>query len=186
MRGGRAPAVPALLLAAALVAVPAGCDREERAYRSIPTAESSASAVRLVGNTPGPRRPDPEIAGPYRANAWGIAQGKKLYGWYNCVGCHAHGGGGMGPPLLDEEWIYGSDAEEIYASIAQGRPNGMPAFGGLVPADQIWQLVAYVQSMSGMVRHDAAPGRADAMHVAEPELLREPPEAIEGEAGAAP
>lgn len=174
------------LLGAALLVPGVACDREERAYRSIPTGESSRSAVRLVANAPGPGRRDPEIPGPYSANAFGIAQGKRLYSWYNCVGCHAHGGGGMGPPLLDEQWIYGSDAEEIFSTIAQGRPNGMPAFGGLIPPDQIWQLTAYVQSMSGLVRKDAAPGRADSMHVAEPELMREEPEEIEGEPGAAP
>lgn len=176
----------AALVACSVLAAGAACDREERAYRSIPSDESARSAVRLSANAAGPGRPDPELPGPYRANAWGIAQGKRLYSWYNCVGCHSHGGGGMGPPLLDEQWIYGSDAEEIYASIAHGRPNGMPAFGDLVPPDQIWQITAYVQSMSGLVRKDAAPGRSDAMHVAEPELMREPPEALEGETGAAP
>lgn len=176
------------LLAGALAAVAllAACDREDRAVRSIPSAETARQAVRLSSLNPGPARPDPELAGPYRHNAWGIAQGKRLFSWYNCNGCHANGGGGMGPPLLDAEWIYGSHAEEIYASIAQGRPNGMPAFGTLVPGDQIWQLVAYVQSMSGLVRMDAAPGRADQMQVAEPELLREEPEAVESERSPSP
>ena len=40
------------------------------------------------------------------------------------------GGGGIGPPLMDDRWIYGSAPENIYASIVQGRPNGMPAWGG--------------------------------------------------------
>ena len=35
-------------------------------------------------------------------------QGKRLFSWYNCIGCHANGGGGIGPPLMDDEWIYGS------------------------------------------------------------------------------
>ena len=28
-------------------------------------------------------------------NAYAIAQGKRLFSWYNCVGCHANGGGGI-------------------------------------------------------------------------------------------
>ncbi len=35
--------------------------------------------------------------------------------------------------------------ENIYATIINGRPNGMPAFGGKIPPQQVWQIVAYVQ-----------------------------------------
>jgi cytochrome c oxidase cbb3-type subunit III len=138
-----------------LVALAGGtaCDREARRFQS--------DAVAATTN-------------PYGANAYGLNQGKTLFTWYNCVGCHSNGGGGMGPPLMDGRWLYGSRPEDVFASIAEGRPNGMPAFGGRVPDDQIWQLVAYVRAMSGHVRKDAAPGRADAMQVWEPELLREP------------
>ena len=44
----------------------------------------------------------------------------------NCAGCHFNGGGGMGPPLMDNIWIYGDSIENIGASIREGRPNGMP------------------------------------------------------------
>ena len=40
----------------------------------------------------------------------------------------------------------------------------MPSFRGKVPDDQIWQIAAYVRSMSGNVPKDAAPGRDDDMH----------------------
>ena len=40
----------------------------------------------------------------------------------------------------------------------------MPSFRGKVPDDQIWQLAAYVRSMSGNVPKAAAPGRNDDMH----------------------
>jgi len=55
--------------------------------------------------------------------------------------------------------------EQIYATIVQGRPNGMPAFAGKLPATQVWQLVAYVRSLSGWIRKDVAPARDDAMQV---------------------
>jgi len=49
---------------------------------------------------------------------------------------------------MDDEWIYGDRLEQIHQSIVQGRPNGMPAWGGKIPDEQIWQLSAYVRSMS--------------------------------------
>ena len=39
-----------------------------------------------------------------------------------------NGGGGMGPALIDEQWSYGHEADQIYRTILEGRPNGMPAF----------------------------------------------------------
>ena len=67
----------------------------------------------------------------------------------------------MGVALMDDKWRYGAAPAAIYASIAEGRPNGMPAFGGRVPEDGIWQLVAYVRALSGQLRKDVAPRRAD-------------------------
>ena len=98
-------------------------------------------------------------------------EGKRLFAWFNCVGCHAHGGGGMGPPLIDERWIYGSAPENIYSTIVEGRPNGMPSFRGKIPDYQVWQLVAYVRALGGLAPKDAAPGRNDEMHVGRPENL---------------
>ncbi len=46
---------------------------------------------------------------------------------------------------MDDKWIYGAHPAQIYSSIVQGRPNGMPAFADRVPEQQVWQLVAYVQ-----------------------------------------
>jgi cytochrome c oxidase cbb3-type subunit 3 len=45
----------------------------------------------------------------------------------------------------------------------------MPSFGGHIPTQQIWQLVAYVQSMAGEVRATTAAGRNDAQMGAVPE-----------------
>ena len=71
----------------------------------------------------------------------------------------------MGPPLMDDEWLYGSEPVDIFNTIVQGRPNGMPAFGNKIVPDQVWQIVAYVRSMSGLLRKDVAPGRMDDMYV---------------------
>ena len=102
-------------------------------------------------------------ANPYENNAYAISEGQRLFGWYNCSGCHSNGGGGMGPPLMDEKWIYGSAPENIYQTIVEGRPNGMPAWGGRIPSYQIWQIVAYVRSLSGLTPAIAMSSRTDHM-----------------------
>jgi cytochrome c oxidase cbb3-type subunit 3 len=53
-------------------------------------------------------------------------------------------------PLQQEtdEWIYGGRLEQIHQTLVEGRPNGMPACGGKIPDDQLWQITAYVRSMS--------------------------------------
>jgi cytochrome c oxidase cbb3-type subunit 3 len=73
---------------------------------------------------------------------------------------------------MDDEWIYGSRAANIFETIVEGRPNGMPAFRGKIPDAQVWQLVAYVQAMSGNAPIDALPGRSDHLSLGTPENLR--------------
>ena len=155
-----------LVLAVAL----AGCEREARRYNDPPAAANPQNTVRVTALEPG--SPQRQAAGPspYQGNAWGIGEGKRLYGAFNCAPCHAvNGGGAIGPALIDDKWIYGGNGDQIYATIAQGRPNGMPSFGGHVTPDQIWQLVAYVQALSGQVEASIATSRNDDQMGAVPE-----------------
>jgi cytochrome c oxidase cbb3-type subunit 3 len=164
-----------LLLAPLLLAA---CEREMRRFEPPGSNETpTASAQRLSPNQPalalgGGVKTAARDYSMYQGNAYAVAQGKTLFTWYNCASCHGNGGGGMGPALMDTEWRYGSDPASIFASIEQGRPNGMPSFGGHIPEDQIWMLVAYVQSMSGGVRKDVAPSRGDSMYPGNPENAR--------------
>jgi cytochrome c oxidase cbb3-type subunit III len=160
------PALLALLLALALTA----CEREQRRFTEIAPLSGRPQPqanTELQPGTPGAPGPQSKttVPAPYGQNAWAVSEGKRLYTWFNCVGCHAHGGGGMGPPLIDENWIYGSEPGNIYDTIVQGRPNGMPAFGGKLGDQQVWQLVAYVRALGGLVRKDIRPGRNDNMAV---------------------
>jgi len=147
-----------------LLILPA-CERETRRFREVPPTITADAAVRQTTLQPGPPIRQASLRSEYEENAWAVSEGKRLFKQYNCTGCHAQGGGSIGPALMDDEWIYGSDPEQIYASIVQGRPNGMPAFAGKLPATQVWQLVAYVRSLSGWIRKDVAPARDDAMQV---------------------
>jgi len=88
------------------------------------------------------------LRNPYEGNAAAVATGAKLFVAYNCIDCHgADGSGAMGPSLADGRWHFGGTAPEVYESIYQGRPEGMPAWGSLISSDQIWTLVTYVRSL---------------------------------------
>lgn len=100
-------------------------------------------------------------------NAFALAEGQRLYTWFNCNGCHGlSGGGAIGPPLRDPQWTYGGKPSDVYTSIVSGRPNGMPSFGGRIPRFQARQLTAYVLSLCNAVPRDVAPGRSDSISVA--------------------
>lgn len=137
-----------------LLLASSACSRETRDYRS--QAMQQSQRARLVSG-----------------NAWHLSQGQRLYGWMNCSGCHAHGGGGMGPPLRDDEWRYGGSMQEIVRTILNGRPNGMPPFRNRITKDQAWQLASYVRSLSAQTRQDALAGRADEPASTEPPTLDE-------------
>jgi cytochrome c oxidase cbb3-type subunit 3 len=145
-----------------LLAMLNACEREQRRFRENPPS-TSPSNVRVSALQPGTMVDTTHVAGPYDNNAWAVTEGQRLFGWYNCSGCHANGGGGMGPPLMDDTWIYGSAPENIYNTIVQGRPNGMPSFAGKIPTPQIWMLVAYVRSLSAQNSTGARTARSDHM-----------------------
>ncbi|MDB4943360.1 MAG: cytochrome [Labilithrix sp.] len=119
-------------------------------------------------------------SGPVDDNAWAMGEGQHLYAQMGCIGCHEHGGGGIGPSLMDGKWRYGADDASMFTTIAGGRPNGMPAFGGRLTDSQIWQLVAYVKSLSGRASPLVAGVRDDHMMV-RPGPARTDPEPISQE-----
>lgn len=119
-------------------------------YGHADIAPSGAAPVvnMAVGPIPGGGPPIKEPTNPYANDSSALVEGRKLFVQYNCSGCHGgHAGGGMGPSLRDPVWIYGSTDAAVFDSIAQGRSQGMPAWGTKLPQNQIWQLVAYVKSL---------------------------------------
>jgi cytochrome c oxidase cbb3-type subunit 3 len=149
------------------------CKREERGFRVAPPLANRINSKSLSDLQPGAKTPTVEVKNEYEENAYAVSEGKRLFEAYNCNGCHAQGGGGMGPPLMDARWIYGARPEQVFATIVEGRPNGMPSFRGKVPDFQVWQIAAYVRSMSGQVAKDVAPGRPDDMSAKTPEASTE-------------
>ncbi|WP_095589464.1 cytochrome-c oxidase, cbb3-type subunit III [Actibacterium ureilyticum] len=86
-----------------------------------------------------------------------------------CAQCHGSGAAGVQasgyPNLLDDDWLWGGTIDEIHYTVTNGirnesddaRYSEMPAFGRdeLLEPEQIDQVVAFVQSLSGQ-DHDAA------------------------------
>ena len=140
---------PVELTATCCLLMCAGCS--QGASQRAPADHSEDQSVVDTALAPGLDHPlkstDPRAA-QYYDNARAVVDGKRLFSQYNCSGCHSNGGGGMGPSLMDDEWIYGGRLEQIHQTLVEGRPNGMPAWGGKIPDAQLWELAAYVRSLS--------------------------------------
>jgi cytochrome c oxidase cbb3-type subunit III len=145
-RSGAAAALALILLS--------GCDRMRGDERREMPPDGPPRGVIFPPDAPLDPGPQPasrfiESRNPFEGDRQALRDGERYYVWYNCNGCHGIlGGGGIGPPLRAEQFIYGNDAASIYQSIAQGRPQGMPAFGGITSEDMIWKMVAYIQALS--------------------------------------
>jgi cytochrome c oxidase cbb3-type subunit III len=149
----------AVTLAAVAALLAAGC--ETRQTEPPPGGFARQTAVRQIELQPGQPSGIPRMRNPVGGDPHVVAEGKRLFGWYNCAGCHFNGGGGIGPPLMDDDWIYGSEPQNILASILEGRPNGMPSYSGRLPADHAWKIVAYVQSLSEQAGDQPDPQSAE-------------------------
>ena len=124
------------------VAAPAQPAVGEETIAAIPLGDVAGAATSNVAAS---------IHNPYGDNnAQAIQQGKELFVRMNCAGCHGYGAtGGMGPNLEDKYWRYGGTPANIFKSIYEGRPQGMPAWNPALPPREIWKLVAYIESLGG-------------------------------------
>jgi cytochrome c oxidase cbb3-type subunit 3 len=149
--------IPAILNVAATCLLLSGCAPDPDRSASAPSAGAVVKGNRQSELQPGPVSPARTFQDPLEENETYLAEGKRLYNHFNCSGCHAGGGGAIGPPFIDDEWIYGSGSSNIFWTIVEGRPQGMPAFGGRIPERQLWQIVAYVRSLSGLNKEGETP-----------------------------
>jgi cytochrome c oxidase cbb3-type subunit 3 len=145
-----------------LLACASACDREQRDFRAAPPAGSPPEQLAQTGTGEGDQVSHSPFVGVYQENRWAVSEGKRLFNWYNCSGCHAPGGGGgMGPPLIDTHWLYGSAPADVFESITDGRPNGMPPFRQLLSVEERWKLVAWVRTLARLTPRDVWPARGD-------------------------
>lgn len=146
-----------LLVTPAIAVLVAACGAEEGAAPAAQGGRPDTTAAPL-GPKPGPGRLAPTRTNPYADEPDALADGRRLFIWFNCYGCHGgRAGGGMGPSLRDAAWLYGSSEQAIFDSIAEGRPHGMPAWGTVLPQSEIWKLTAYIKSMGSAREPDPPP-----------------------------
>jgi cytochrome c oxidase cbb3-type subunit III len=149
-------------------------DLGEGVIDRLPASATQTVLIPATSLFPGGARIGPAIDNPYAGDAAAIAASERHFAAFNCAGCHAPlGGGGLGPPLSDDEWIYGAEPAQIYLTIVHGRPEGMPAFGSMLPRQTIWELVAYIDTLDEIENpaaekgFDPARGENDAASEAE-------------------
>jgi cytochrome c oxidase cbb3-type subunit III len=166
------------VLGACTVVFPA-CDRDARVQRhQSPPAGQRPDAVQQLPLVPGIPVARAESRNPYEGDNRALEEGRRLYAWMNCSGCHFEGGGGIGPPLYGDQWIYGGEPAQLFDSIAAGRANGMPAYGAKLASEQIWHIVTYVQILGTdeeMRRGWSATGSSERIPEL-PEGIRRPPQ----------
>lgn len=152
---------PGLLALVAGTLMLAGCHRSEGGSTAgaPPTPQPGIESVTSIplGDVAGAAQSTAaaQIHNPYSNDPQAVAQGQALFIKMNCAGCHGYGAkGGMGPNLTDSYWRYGGVPASIFNSIYQGRPQGMPAWNPALPAQDIWKIVAYLQSLGGSYAPD--------------------------------
>jgi len=144
----------ACALAVSLPMLGAGCRNAEGQSNKAPAPQANASTQAILalplGDVAGAAQNTANIANPYANNPQAVEEGHKLFVAMNCAGCHGYDAkGGMGPNLTDTYWRYGSVPVSIFKSIYEGRPQGMPAWNPSLPPEEIWKVVAYIQSLGG-------------------------------------
>lgn len=143
---------------------------------SIPAA--ALLRVPVTGIVPGDVNVAPNIKNPLANDPNAAQRGMKDFDAFNCSGCHAaNGAGGMGPSLSDNKWIYRSSPANLYLTIAQGRADGMPAWGAMLPDRVIWELVSYIQSISE--KPTGQFGKTTSAQPPSPDVEQVPPEKMQ-------
>lgn len=102
-----------------------------------------------------------EIAGDAELNGYATSAGAAVFRTW-CAQCHGSGAAGVQasgyPNLLDDDWLWGGDIENIHLTISHGirneddddaRYSEMPAFGEILEPEEITQVVNFVMSLSG-------------------------------------
>jgi len=88
-----------------------------------------------------------ESKNPHAGNRGAEEEGEKIFK-ENCRSCHGEkGSGGFGPKLATTVHKFGGSDPELFASVAGGRPGGMPAFLPQLGKERVWKAVAYIRHL---------------------------------------
>jgi cbb3-type cytochrome c oxidase subunit III len=77
-----------------------------------------------------------------------VKQGASIFK-KKCMNCHGENAqGGICPNLVDDEWKYGGTDDDIYKSISEGRPGGMPNWNETLGEEKIKSVIAYIRNLN--------------------------------------
>lgn len=109
--------------------------------------DDGTKAEPAVTTAPGGKRAS---SNPFAKSADAVLEGRKIYLKYGCSGCHGRGGGGgMGKPLIDDEWKFGSDDDTLFKLVRGEIPQQtMPnVIGKSLTDDEVWKVLLFVRSV---------------------------------------
>lgn len=94
-----------------------------------------------------------------------LNMGRRIFA-SNCTVCHgARGEGSFGfPNLTDEEWLWGSEDEDIKSTLVHGRQAYMAPWGETLGDDGVKQVTEYVLQLAGRDGVDEALAAEGANH----------------------
>ncbi len=149
---GRSLGMSAMLALVLAVVATTACHETERtnavAARQPVASPATYPDQRIFAGGVAPPSAGGLLINPLTTDRKTVTDGGRLFTGMNCDGCHGGGAvGWVGPSLTARRWRYGGSDGAIFRSIHDGRPHGMPAFGGLLSADMIWRLVTYIKSL---------------------------------------
>jgi mono/diheme cytochrome c family protein len=107
--------------------------------RDLKAAQKPAAGLATAGAA--------ESVNPYAGNHEAEEEGEKIFK-ENCRSCHGEkGAGGFGPKLATTTHKFGGSDAELFASVAGGRPGGMPTFLPQLGKDRVWKAVTYIRHL---------------------------------------
>jgi mono/diheme cytochrome c family protein len=109
---------------------------------------SGADAPAAATSTPAADASDPVPA--LMNSPADVDRGRALFtGTCGAYCHHMTPGPGDAPFLFDCDWLHGGSDAEIFHTITHGVPNTrMVAFGGAIPDQDVWRIVAYLKTAS--------------------------------------
>jgi putative heme-binding domain-containing protein len=123
-------------------------DRAVRCPNGLLWAAVAVAAVLAAGARPAAQATTDRESNPLVGNALAIKQGQNIFRG-RCAVCHGIDAKGYrGSDLTTGDWVHGGGDRQIFKTITVGVPGTeMPGSGNL-SEDEVWQLIAYLRTLS--------------------------------------
>ena len=106
--------------------------------------EAEVAAAEAIAAAARASQPD---TNPYHGDTAAIAEGQQVF-LQICAACHKPDASGLvGPSLVDPYWKYGHADAELFHSVMEGRPGGMPGWGAQLGSEKVWRALAYLETL---------------------------------------